>query len=122
MRISLFGRFVSTGGYHGPHAALADQAGANRAYAGEDMTFTGWVADEACAKDFSKAGTTSHAACASGCLNNDGAPALAMESGLHLLDSDAEAALEYAAMEVVITGTLDEATNTIKVTSIEAKE
>jgi len=45
MRISLFGRFVSTGGYHSPHAALADQAGANRAYAGEDMTFTGHDGD-----------------------------------------------------------------------------
>jgi len=103
-------------------AALLLLAFAVPVAAGEDMTFTGWVADEACAKDFSKAGTTSHAACASGCLNNDGAPAPAMESGLHLLDIDAEAALEYAAMEVVITGTLDETTNTIKVHSIEAKE
>ena len=28
--------------------------------AAEDMTYTGWVADEACAKDFSKAGNEAH--------------------------------------------------------------
>ena len=28
--------------------------------AAEDMAFTGWVADEACAKDFAKAGNAEH--------------------------------------------------------------
>ena len=45
MGISLFGRFASAGGYHSPHAAPADPAGANRAYAGEDVTFTGYDGD-----------------------------------------------------------------------------
>ena len=39
------------------------------AAAAEDMTFTGWVADQACAKDFAKAGNEAHKGCATGCLN-----------------------------------------------------
>ena len=37
--------------------------------AAEDMTFTGWVADQACAKDFAKAGNEAHKGCATACLN-----------------------------------------------------
>ena len=92
------------------------------AAAAEEMTFTGWVADEACAKDMEKAATTEHKGCATGCLRGGDNVALAMEGGLHLLDLDSETALEYAAMEVVVMGELDEATNTIKVSSIKAKE
>ncbi len=90
--------------------------------AAEDMAFTGWVADEACAKDYSKAGNAAHKGCATGCLNNGGAVALASESGFHLLDITTEKALEHLGMEVTVMGTLDEATNTIKVTSIAASK
>ena len=88
--------------------------------AAEDMAYTGWVADEACAKDFSKVGNEAHKGCATGCLNNGGGVALASPDGFHLLDITNEAALEHLGMEVTVMGTLDEATNTIKVTSIKA--
>jgi len=88
--------------------------------AAEDMAFTGWVADEACAKDFSKAGNAEHKGCATGCLSRGGGVALVSESGFHLLDITNEKAIEKLGMEVTVMGTLDEATNTIKVTSIKA--
>ena len=88
--------------------------------AAEDMTFTGWVADEACAKDFAKAGNEAHKGCATACLNGGDGVALASPDGFHLLDITNEAALEHLGMEVTVMGTLDEATNTIKVTSINA--
>ncbi|MCY4626332.1 MAG: DUF5818 domain-containing protein [Acidobacteria bacterium] len=86
----------------------------------EDMAFTGWVADEACAKDFAKAGNAEHKGCATGCLSRGGGVALASPDGLHLLDITNEKALEHLGMEITVMGTLDEATNTIKVTSIKA--
>ena len=88
--------------------------------AAEDMAYTGWVADEACAKDFEKAGNEEHVGCATGCLSGGGGVALASPDGFHLLDITNEAALEHLGMEVTVMGTLDEATNTIKVTSIKA--
>ena len=90
--------------------------------AAEDMTYTGWVADEACAKDFSKAGNEDHKGCATGCLSKGGGVALASPNGFHLLDITNEKALEHLGMEVTVMGTLDEATNTIKVTSIKASK
>ena len=86
----------------------------------EDTAYTGWVADEACAKDYSKAGNAEHQGCATGCLNNGGNVALASPDGFHLLDITAEKAMDHLGMEVVVMGTLDEATNTIKVSSIKA--
>ena len=88
--------------------------------AAEDMTYTGWVADEACAKDFAKAGNEEHKGCATACLNGGDGVTLASPDGFHLLDITNEAALEHLGMEVTVMGTLDEATNTIKVTSIKA--
>ena len=60
----------------------------------EDMAFTGWVADEACAKDFEKAGNEEHVGCATGCLSGGGGVALASPDGFHLLDITNEKALE----------------------------
>ncbi len=90
--------------------------------AAEDMTFKGWVADEACAKDFAKAGNAEHKGCATGCLSRGGGVALVSEAGFHLLDITNEKAIEKLGMEVTVMGTLDEATNTIKVTSIAASK
>ena len=84
----------------------------------DDMAFTGWVADEACAKDYAKAGDAGHKGCATGCLNKGGAVALATPDGLHLLDITAEAAMEHLGMEVTVMGALDADTNTITVSSI----
>ena len=44
------------------------------------------------------------------------------EAGFHLLDITNEKAIENLGMEVTVMGTLDEATNTIKVTSIAASK
>lgn len=90
--------------------------------AAEDMTYKGWVSDEACAKDFAKAGNAEHKGCATGCLSRGGGVALVSESGFHLLDITNEKAIENLGMEVTVMGTLDEATNTIKVTSIKASK
>lgn len=90
--------------------------------AAEDMTYTGWVSDEACAKDFAKAGNAEHKGCATGCLSRGGGVALVSEAGFHLLDITNEKAIENLGMEVTVMGTLDEATNTIKVTSIAASK
>ncbi|MYB31511.1 MAG: hypothetical protein F4Y20_03005 [Acidobacteria bacterium] len=90
--------------------------------AAEDMTFKGWVSDEACAKDFAKAGNAEHKGCATGCLSRGGGVALVSESGFHLLDITNEKAIENLGMEVTVMGTLDEATNTIKVPSIAASK
>ena len=53
-------------------------------------------------------------------LNGGDGVALASPDGFHLLDITNEAALEHLGMEVTVMGTLDEATNTIQVTSINA--
>ena len=100
--------------------ALFAAVGLVASAAAEDTTFTGWVADEACAKDYSKAATADHKGCATGCLGGGGNVALATPDGLHLLDITADAATEHLGMEVTVTGSLDEETNTIKVTSIAA--
>ena len=71
--------------------------------AAEEMTYTGWVADEACAKDYSKAGNEAHKGCATGCLSRGGGVALASPDGFHLLDITNEAALEHLGMEVTVT-------------------
>ena len=88
--------------------------------AAEDMTFKGWVSDEACAKDFAKAGNAEHKGCATGCLSRGGGVALVSESGFHLLDITNEKAIENLGMEVTVIGTRDGATNTIEVTPIKA--
>ena len=67
--------------------------------AAEDMTFKGWVADEACAKDFAKAGNAGHQGCATGCLSRGGGVALASEDGFHLLDITNEKAIENLGMD-----------------------
>ena len=95
-------------------ALVAFSAGA------EDKAFTGWVADEACAKDFAKAGNADHKGCATGCLSRGGGVALVSPDGFHLLDITNEKALEHLGAEVTVMGALDKATNTIKVTSIKA--
>ena len=54
------------------------------------MAFTGWVADEACAKDFDKSGNEAHKGCATGCLGGGDNVALASPDGFHLLDITTE--------------------------------
>lgn len=100
-------------------AALLFAVGFVALGAAEDMTYTGWIADEACAKDYAKSATADHQGCATGCLKQ-GTVALSTADGLHLLDITNEKALKHLGMEVVVTGTLNADTNTIAVTSIAA--
>ena len=71
-------------------------------------------------RDVLEGGNDDHKGGATGCLSGGGGVALASPDGFHLLDITNEAALEHLGMEVTVMGTLDEATNTIKVTSISA--
>ena len=52
--------------------------------------------------------------------HTQGGVALASLDGLHLHDITNGRALEHLGMELTVMGTFDEATNTIKVTSIKA--
>lgn len=85
----------------------------------EEGSWTGWVSDDACAKDFAKAGTEKHVACAKGCIAKGGKWALAMKDGMVLLDVAKDTAEKNLGHPVTVKGTLDKATNTVKVSSIE---
>ncbi|MEE2839801.1 MAG: hypothetical protein VYC91_04650 [Acidobacteriota bacterium] len=94
----------------------------------DEESWTGWIADENCASDYTKSATADHAACAKSCLVRGGEVALSTEDGPFLLDFSAvqgdeqtdEQADEHIGHEVVIKGELDPTTNTIKVSSVSA--
>jgi hypothetical protein len=85
----------------------------------DEGSWMGWISDDACAKDFAKAGTEKHVACAKGCIAKGGKWALAMKDGMVLLDVAKETAEANLGHPVTVKGTLDKATNTVKVSSIE---
>lgn len=84
----------------------------------EEGSWTGFLSDAACAKDYAKA-SADHTACAKGCVKKGGSWALAMKESFHVLEIAAETADTHAGHHVVIKGTLDKETNTIKVSSLE---
>ena len=84
----------------------------------EDGSWTGYLSDAACAKDFEKA-SKDHTACSKGCVKRGGSWALAMKESFHVLEIDADTADKHAGHHVVIEGTLDMDTNTIKVSSLK---
>jgi opacity protein-like surface antigen len=84
----------------------------------EDDSWTGYLSDAACAKDFEKA-SMDHTACAKGCVKRGDSWALAMKESFHVLEIDADTADAHAGHHVMIKGTLDKDTNTIKVSSLE---
>ncbi|MEE8348727.1 MAG: hypothetical protein V3R94_04100 [Acidobacteriota bacterium] len=86
--------------------------------AAEEGSWTGWIADQNCAKDYTKAATGSHAACARTCLKRGGKVALSTQEGPFLLDFSASQADQHIGHEVLIKGQLDSTTNTIKVSSV----
>ena len=51
----------------------------------EEGSWMGYIADEACAKDYAKASVEKHVACAKGCIAKGGKWALAMKCGPALL-------------------------------------
>lgn len=86
--------------------------------AADEGSWTGWIADENCAKDYTKSATANHAACAKTCLTGGGKVALSTQDGPFLLDFSADQADEHIGHEVVIKGELDPMTNTITVSSV----
>ena len=85
----------------------------------EDGTWTGYISDDSCAKDYAKAGTEKHVACAKGCVAKGGKWALAMKDGMVLLDVAKDTAEKNLGHPVTVKGSLDKASNTVKVTSVE---
>jgi Protein of unknown function (DUF5818) len=85
----------------------------------EDGNWVGYISDEACAKDYAKAGVEKHVACAKGCVEKGGKWALAMKDGMVVLDIDKATAEKHLGHPVTVKGTLDKATNTVKVSSVE---
>ncbi len=98
----------------------------------DEESWTGWIADEKCAEDYTKSATANHAACAKLCLARGGKVALSTQDGPFLLDfsavqadedigqadEDIGPADEHIGQEVVIKGELDPMTNTITVSSV----
>jgi len=85
-----------------------------------EESWTGWIADENCAKSYEKVASAGHVGCAKSCLKNGAKLALATESGTFLLDVDEAKAGKNIGHEVVIKGSLDKETMTIKVKSVSA--
>lgn len=85
----------------------------------EEGSWTGYISDEACSKDYTKASAEKHVACAKGCVAKGGKWALAMKDGQVLLDVDKDLAEKNLGMQVMVKGTLDMESNTVKVSSIE---
>ncbi len=87
----------------------------------KEGSWTGWVTDTHCGVKGTNAG---HKKCATDCVKGMGAK-YALYDGASkkvFILSDQEKAETFAAQEVVVKGDLDEASNTIKVASIEAKK
>lgn len=85
----------------------------------EDGSWTGYLSDENCAKDFAKSSSGEHAACATSCVKRGAHWALSLEDSLYVLDIDAETAEAHAGHHVTIKGTMDGETKVIKVSNLE---
>lgn len=84
-----------------------------------DGSWTGFISDEACAKDYAKASAEKHVACAKGCISKGGNWALAMKDSHVVLEIDKDVAESHLGKMVLVKGTLDESTNTVKVSAVE---
>jgi hypothetical protein len=84
-----------------------------------DGSWMGYISDAACAKDFAKSSAEKHVACAKSCVAKGGKWALSMKDSMVVLDIDKDTAEKNLGMMVTVKGSLDEATNTVKVTSVE---
>jgi len=85
-------------------------------FAADAESWQGWIADENCAKNYSKSASASHAGCAKSCVGKGAKWALATEDGAFILDLGEEKAEDHLGAEVIIKGELDG--STIKVASI----
>jgi hypothetical protein len=85
----------------------------------EDGTWTGWVTDDHCAAAGAKA---AHKDCAVKCVKEKGAKIAlynTTDKSTFILSGDDAMMLQMAGSEVTVKGTMDKATKTIKVTSME---
>ncbi len=89
---------------------------ATSAWAADEGSWQGWIADENCAKNYSKVASASHAGCAKACVGKGASWVLATQEGPFLLDLGEVTAEDHLGAEIVIKGELDD--DTIKVTSI----
>ncbi|MDA2935380.1 hypothetical protein MYX82_13740 [Acidobacteria bacterium AH-259-D05] len=103
-------------------ATLLFVASINFGVAADEGSWTGWIADENCAKDYQKSATQDHAACATRCLARGLKLALSTKEGPFLLDLDTALVDEHLGHEIVVTGELDSLTNTIKVSSVSMSD
>lgn len=99
-------------------ATLLFVASINFGVAADAGSWTGWIADENCAKDYEKSATAEHLACAETCLKRGVKLALSTPEGHFLLDVDPALAQVHLGHEVIVKGELDTQTNTIKVSSV----
>ena len=99
-------------------AALLILASINFSVANDEGSWTGWIADESCAKDYQRAASADHAGCVKSCLTRGGKLALSTKEGHFLLDFNLAFAVPHIGHEIVVNGTLDPETNTITVSSI----
>lgn len=103
-------------------SVLAVLVSASGSVLAADGSWTGWLADENCAKDYSKSASAGHAGCAKGCLRKGAKWALSLQDALYILDIDVDEAEKHLGHEVTIKGNLDESNNTIKVTTVAATD
>ncbi len=87
----------------------------------KERTWMGWVTDTHCG---AKGANSGHTDCITKCVKAGGAKlALYVPASKKVFVlGNQEKAEAFAAQEVVVKGELDEASNTIKITSIEAKK
>ncbi len=99
-------------------ATLMFVASINFGVAADEGSWTGWIADENCAKDYEKSATAEHLTCAETCLKQGVKLALSTPEGHFLLDVNPALAEQHLGHEVVVKGELDTQTDTIKVSSM----
>ena len=99
-------------------AALLVLASINFGVASDEGSWTGWIADENCAKDYQKAASATHVDCTKTCLKRGGKLALSTKEGHFLLDFNLALAVPHIGHEIAVIGTLDLETNTIAVSSV----
>lgn len=86
----------------------------------DDGSWTGYISDSSCAKNFEKSSAENHAACAKACVSKGGQWALSMKDGMVILDISKDTAEKNLGHMVTVKGTLDMASNTVKVASVDA--
>ncbi|MDA2925392.1 hypothetical protein MYX65_12235 [Acidobacteria bacterium AH-259-L09] len=86
--------------------------------AGDKGSWTGWIADANCAKNYEKAAKAAHVGCAQACVKKGAKWALALKDSHFILDIEGSEAEKHLGREVTVKGEFDKESNTIKVSSV----